>query len=61
MHHFLHLVSYLTPVALLVAGPASALIPMKIKKIPIVFSALFSVLIAHFEPAPNNDDFFTLY
>ena len=57
MHIVWHFTSYVAPVASLVAGLAPALIPTKIKEAPIILGAIFSVFVARFEPAPNNDNF----
>lgn len=50
------------PVASLVVGLAPALIPTtKIKEALIALAGIFSIFVAHFEPAPNDDKFFTLF
>jgi hypothetical protein len=61
MNIILHIASYATPTTLLIVGLAPALLPTTFKPIPVVLSGLFSVLITHFHPAPNQDDLFTLF
>jgi hypothetical protein len=59
MHIVLHLTTYVVPVASLVVG--QTLIPTKIKEAPIILGAIFNIFVAHFEPAPNNDNLFMLF
>ena len=59
MHIVLHLTSYVLPVVSLMVG--QTLIPTKIKEAPIILGAIFSIFVARFEPAPNNDNLFTLF
>jgi hypothetical protein len=61
MHIVLHFTSYIILVAPLVVGLAPALIPTKIKEDPIALVAIFSVYVACFKPAPNNDNLFMLF
>ena len=58
MHIILHLTSYVVLVASLVVG--QTLIPTKIEA-PIIHGAIFSIFVARFEPAPNNDNLFMLF
>jgi len=61
MNVILHIASYATPTALLTVGLAPTLLPTAFKPLPIMLSGLFSAVVPHFYPAPNNDDLFTLF
>ena len=61
MNVILHIASYSTPTALLAVGLAPTLLPTTFKPLAIVFSGLFSAVVPHLYPAPNNDDLFTLF
>ena len=61
MNIILHIISYATPAALLTVGLAPSLLPSVYKPLLILLSALISILIPHFHPAPNNDEISTLF
>jgi len=61
MNVILHIASYTTPTALLMVGLAPTLLSTAFKPLLIVLSGLFSAIVPHFCPAPNNDDLFTLF